>query len=347
MYLENQLNAIGGIKFSSKVPTAGINLEQGMLINPDFYGSLNQTEQMMLVEHELLHLILKHHTRFDHDYAANVAADLAINSMLQKRFCGDKDPSKIIPTLYSEGCFPSKMGLPENQTAEWYLQALKSNRYYYDLPLDLGFGSKLDSKLGELEDKSSGALAGNGGLDTEVKEHKKKEKYSFDSYLQSLVGNKSYRSDFGYVERMGRSRRYDTLLPQTVLSEGDVRIRKNKVLLFLDFSGSCQKMIGDFTHAADQISKRLFDVVKFKFADYVVPFNDGGYGGGTNFENLRHEAAKHQYDMVWVFTDGEGSFYQTMKDADKWYWFLDGSCQIRNIPKGCKIAFLKQLKSKP
>jgi hypothetical protein len=346
MYLENQLAAIGGIKFDNVVDTAGINLD-GMHINPNFYATLNDTEKQFLIEHELLHLVLKHHERFDLNQQTNIAADLAINSMLQRRFCGDRDPAKIIPRMYETGCFPSKMGFPEDQTTDWYLGALEKEAPW-DLP-QLGFGSPLDPKLGELGEllDLSGILAGDSSLDTQVKDLKKREKYTFAHLVQSLVGNKSYRSDFGFVEKIGRNRRFKSLLPSTVLGEGDLRVRKNKVLLFLDFSGSCRMMIGDFVNAANQIPKNLFEIVKFKFATVVVPFDSDNCGGGTSFEEVRKEVSRQKnYDMVWMFTDGESSFYRDIPNPEKWHWFLSGTCERTAIHKLSKVHYLDKLKKK-
>lgn len=345
MYLENQLAAVGGVKFSNSVPTAGIS-EKELLINPGFFQTLNETEKRFLIEHELLHLILKHHSRFGGpSLHNNIGCDLAINSILQKRFCGDKDPSKVIPNLYDDGYFPSKCKFPEGQTADWYIEAIRSNPYL--IQQKSTFGSSLNKNLSSLEDAVDGIFANDSGMDTQIKEIKKKERYSFLSLVQSLVGNRSFRNDYGYVERFGRNRRFDSLLPTSVLSEGDLRIRKNKILLFLDYSGSCRNMINDFNNASSQIPTKLFEIVKFKFADFVVPFSaDDGYGGGTHYPNLIIEAKKHSYDMVWVFSDGEGYFSDVMKDPQKWHWFLDGSQNLASIPKGCHIHFLQLLKRK-
>lgn len=341
MYLENQLAAIGGIKFSDKVPTAGVTKEE-LLVNKSFYDSLNDVEQRFLIEHELLHLIFKHHSRFPNSSIyENVASDLAINSLLKKRFCGNKDPRDVIPHLYATGCFPCKQSLPDGETTDWYLKAI-------DIPhfslTPNGFGGKLNKELASLEEGIGDILAGDSTLDIAVKILKKKERYSFSQLVQTLVGNRSYRNDYGYVERFGRNRKFDSLLPSSVLSEGDVRIRKNNILLFLDFSGSCRSMASDFVSAADSIPQKLFNINKFKFGTHVVPFESSACGSGTCYDAIHQKVSYFKYDMVWIFTDGYSRFSAEIKDTDKWHWFLCKNSTTETIPRGSHIHFLDLLK---
>lgn len=344
MYLENQLAAIGGYTFDKSVPTAAITTEK-MLINPDFFGPLNEIEKKFVIDHEVMHLILKHHSRFDSSMATNIATDLAINSILQSRYCGNKNPKYIIPNLFLNGCFPSNYGLPEYKSADWYLAAISSHDYSSRLKQPT-FGGELSKNLVMREGDAVGLYAADASFNKELERIIKKERYSFEELCKSLVGRASFHNDYGLVERFGRNRRYSSLLPSECFGEDDIKISKNKVLLYLDFSGSCVSMLPDFLNAAEQIPKRLFNIVKYKFSTKVVPF-DSDIGGGTAFDILASHAYNYhrKYDMVWVFTDGHGTSIQ-LKDEEKWHWFLSTGGTMSYIPKKCNVHMLDAYRRK-
>lgn len=344
MYISAQLAAIGGVKESESVETAGINSDE-LLINPIFYKSLNSIERLLLVDHEILHLVFHHHTRFENSLLTNYCADLAINGILYRKYVGSEDPNIIIPTLWKIGVFPQKDNLPELMTTDWYIEVLKSReiyKYAYT-PLYQGFGGRIGEGAA-LEEKLNGLEGGLGDLQKQVrKEFEYSKNRSFDKLVKDLAGCGTISSGYGQIERYGYNRRQpDSLIPYCGYGEGNVKIRKNNIILLLDYSSSCESLIPIFEKAVSQISKQFFNTDCYLFADYIHK-SPNNVGSGTNYNDFDNFVSKYSYDMVWVFTDGYGSKCK-LSHPNKWHWFLKGesisSTTIDFIPKDSHIHFL-------
>lgn len=128
--------------FDPRLPAvAGVQVSTHVLlrIHPERYFAEEAEHRIGILEHELHHVVLKHHIRGKHmtnPMKANVAADLAVNPMVGR----DKLPPWTI--------FPDDLDLPEDQTFEWY---------YDNLPKPEGRGA------GQEEDEEGGGGAGQGG----------------------------------------------------------------------------------------------------------------------------------------------------------------------------------------
>ena len=81
---------IGKPIFTKAIPTAAVGFDKFgqvlyMLLNPDFWDSLNVVNKAFVIAHESLHIILNHGKR-GHEYSdqklVNVAQDIVINEML-------------------------------------------------------------------------------------------------------------------------------------------------------------------------------------------------------------------------------------------------------------------------
>lgn len=348
MLLETYLCALGGYTFSKEVQTAGAS-KSNILVNPDFWELLNETERSFLIDHEVLHVVLNHHSRFEkeHHGIANVACDLAINSMLYEQYVGKKDPARIIPKLWEAGQFPQKYGMETLRGADFYLELLKQSMHMLPQALRgaIQRASSEQSGSKELEEKleESGGFSLDGTeIANQVKIELMRSKQSFESLLKELYGNTSLHSGFVREERFCRARRGPTsslALPEMWSESGQAKIRKNKIGLFLDFSGSCSSMTGIFQAAAELIPKQFFVVDKYKFATKLAKFEENTFiGGGTNFGPI--QGYEKMYDQIWIFSDADGNM-PCWSTPSKITWFLGGDCiRPENIHKPASMYIL-------
>ncbi len=110
------------VSITEDVPTAGVgwyNNKYNLVINPNFFGTLNVDERIGVLIHEALHAMLKHNFRQgERDQKLfNVAADIALNQLI-------KAPAKL-----PEGAMvPETFEFDKNLTAEGYYELLKQEQ---------------------------------------------------------------------------------------------------------------------------------------------------------------------------------------------------------------------------
>lgn len=347
MFLAAELKALGGFTFKEGIGTACVS-EKGIEIDPSFWKSLNPMEKEFLLDHEVAHIKLKHGTRFKNEDSlqANKATDLAINSLLYSQYVGKGDPTVLIPTLYSYGYFPNKFDMPDFETAETYLELIGSRPDRNYEILGKSFGSNIGDSL-ELEkklDESFGKDADDSltEFSREILKLKERPRQKFVSLIKELTGNNTIGGSYTLEERWTRNRRMPwSLLPSEIRTETKGPLKKNKLGLFLDFSGSCAAMIGVFQKAAALVPQRYYNVTLFRFANSVDYLEGGEYiGGGTDFRPI--EQYEKDFDQIWVFTDGLGPM-PTISSPSKWRWFLSGAeIMTKGIKKPSTIHMLSQ-----
>jgi hypothetical protein len=126
---------------------------------------------------------------------------------------------------------------------------------------------------------------------------------------------------------------------------------RNKILLFMDASGSCSSHKNRFFAAARSIPKKRFDVELCSFdtkvfkLDINKPTMRGG--GGTCFSIMEDYIQQvyipehgHYPDAVFLITDGYGNKFQPQY-PERWYWFMTAGHSLNYIPKGSHIYYLK------
>lgn len=359
MFIESALYAVGGIKFNDNIETARIS-NIGIEVNPDFWKVLNDVERDFLIEHELYHLIFEHLTHFKQiTQEINQAMDAAINSILQYKYVGDGEPDVVIPTLYRCGVFPSKYGLPELQTTIYYLEAFKSiqsnivNSWIDDIQLSKEEAEKLLEQIKQSIGEQSMPGRGVGELSEVIRKHiERPAKTKFNDAIKEIAGNTTNYHGFGMVDRYQTNRNNINLIPYERLREGNIRARKQRLLVILDYSGSCKNMVELFEAAAASISPNFFDIRKFIFASDAAEvslgnndYNSYKIGGGTSFSKLvRYILDKGIiYDQAWIFTDGDGDNISDYNiEYSKWTWLLSSYSRTEYIPPKSKIRFLSE-----
>lgn len=93
----------------------GINCE--IVINPDYWESQNDIQQMNLLHHEVYHIVFKHMffiDSFPNRELLNLAADCEVNSYLK-----DLDDSWVVPSLWN---------LPERKGTKFYYEEISKHK---------------------------------------------------------------------------------------------------------------------------------------------------------------------------------------------------------------------------
>lgn len=114
-------------------------------------------------------------------------------------------------------------------------------------------------------------------------------------------------------------------------------IKPVRLWLYVDISGSCEKLYPYFTAAVNSIPASFkAKVFAFNHAVHETKKKNGKiilpYGGGTSFDAIwnhvmKARAARDKIDYVWVFTDGYSSLRTGRNPAQdatsEWIWFID------------------------
>lgn len=106
-------------RFSSEVPTLGVGMSGiscQLLVNKDFWESLNDDQQVGLMNHEALHICFQHifiSSSFDNRALFNIAADLEVNSYIERHM------------LTANGMFHENFGLESRQGTKYYYEQLR------------------------------------------------------------------------------------------------------------------------------------------------------------------------------------------------------------------------------
>lgn len=122
----------------TQVPVAGVSVIEGKItlyINPKGYLRYTKPERLFILKHEVLHVIFIHYLRRNgrDPHLWNVAADIAINQLIETEFC--QAPVDCLK--------PEHYDLPLKESAEAYYNILLKKPGKIQIPLDL-----LESILG-------------------------------------------------------------------------------------------------------------------------------------------------------------------------------------------------------
>lgn len=349
--------SISGISCSDKIQTAGIvwNKESkqiNMLINPDFWRSLNEHTKLFVLCHEMLHVFLYHPQRTKQlkldRVRANIAQDVCINEMLVNNFAFVRNDLTIGEWLCWLDTVPFKSTPQPDREFEYYYNLLKNGEGNLPQLVDDHGGWNFPDNIGdiikdamgnmeveELEDLSKrinsdgngGNKAGTEGDLSEVIKFKKNVTRS--NRWHKIFKHWTEAIDSVKEDWLRKNRRLASLHNSKFILpcdyEKEDKKEKAKIYLFLDTSGSCRDMAGDFYDAANSIPKKYFDVKMFGFTTSVYPIvnNELKGFGGTYFHIIEDFLAKEKTypTAVFVITDGEGDRVYP-KHPDRWYWFL-------------------------
>lgn len=342
---------------NSQIPTMAVGITRrvdlALYYNPDFVKKLSKTELRAVLKHEALHVLLHHLTRVKHyAYAPkpfNIAADMAINCHIEG--------------LPDGAVYPKTFGLPDNQSSEWYYDALKQEAEKQGLDPNQvpGDGDTIDDhslwedfdddiikeklrNIGEQaikaqESKSWGSIPGDLAAqiiaaNKPVVNWKKEVRYFINRLI--LAGRKN--------TRMRPNRRYGYTNP------GAKKDFTSKLLVAFDTSGSVSD--AQLQEFATELNG-MIDCVQVDFVTFDTQLHDQPKEfkkrkkkidvkgrGGTCFEPIIELADKMEYDGLIVFTDGYAPF--PPKPRCRMLWAVCEQDRNVNFPYGKKVVIEKK-----
>lgn len=329
------------IEESDKIPTAGVSLNKNLLtfeltVNPKFWASLTDRQQVEVFKHELLHICFYHcflGKSFRDWDLFNIAADAEVNQYLDKQNL----PEGCVDLV---GQYP---GLAQKAGAKFYYDFLQQQTQNKpNMPLvggDQGlgqqpksFGNTLDDhsawkEIDELSEAEKELISealnkalveayqnakGRGTIPGSLEEYigkllDRKQIFNWKAYFRRLIGNAE--ETWIKVSRKKESRRFNG-------GAGIKKVHYSNILVGVDTSGSVSSdELREFFTEMRHISKTKNVVVDVSEFDYTIHrtyrFNGKFTGkiegrGGTNFQPVvdQYNANRKKYSALIIFTDG-------------------------------------------
>lgn len=337
---------------SNKLPTMGVGVTRrvdlGLFYNPDFVVGMTDIQLRAVLKHEALHVLLHHLTRSKHfAYAMkgyNIAADVAINQNIEG--------------LPDGALYPHTLGLPTEQSSEWYYESLKKQAG--DDPIEKiveGKGDLVDdhSMWEELDDEIITEKL-RGIAEKSIKEQEKKGWGSINGNIvqQIMAANRpvvNWKKEVRYFinklvlmgrrsTRMRPNRRYGYINP------GSKRNYTSKLLVAFDTSGSVSdEQLKEFlTELNGMIDHVHADFIQF---DTIIYGDPEPYSkakgkveikgrGGTCFDPVIELVDELKYDGLIVFTDGYAPF--PAKPKARVLWAVCERDKDVNFPYGKRVV---------
>lgn len=128
---------------SKDIPTAGVCVKNKIQlhVNPEFFGSLSNEEQVAVLKHECQHILNQHIIRAKeldptiYEQKKGDAIDSMINGAKHMviNIAADCSINPGIPNVPKDGILPKKFDLRNGETMEWYVEQLKKNEKLKEL----------------------------------------------------------------------------------------------------------------------------------------------------------------------------------------------------------------------
>lgn len=347
-------------EFTNRIPTAGVSITDkvNLIINPDFFRTLNPIEQAAVLEHECLHVVMNHFKRREHrkHRMYNVAADMAINDYIKGlpkeiRLMKDGKPvtDKEGKEVKSKLIFAKDMQLPQFQTSEYYYEQLQKRQ-------DQNKDQQYEPGQDTLDDHDvwGESIDNDEVIDEKIKGLVKpamdaaRKAGQFPHDLEKLVSAlfnkaKDWRQDLqkfaaknteilGESSRKVRNRRYGILFP------GYKKMPHLTLAVAVDTSGSVPD------EALDQFMAEIAKIEKQGATIWIIESDADVHAcykfdprkkikfhgrGGTSFGPALRKAEELDVDGVIYMTDGDDYGPETKKPSFPVMWALLKGCQIR------------------
>lgn len=308
-------------KYTTDIPTAAVALDEKkkifLLVNPEFFGSIEDNQKTAVVIHEILHLVLRHLTRIgDRDKKIwGISADCVVNQYLP--FVDDKWGIITIPMLEKQ----FNIKIPSGETVEYYYDLFKQH-VPPDMEITLSFGDNHDgwSELTETQkeilekefdvmlkdafQKARGIVPGN--LSSVIKEIMNPT-LPWEAILHKFL--QFSRKTTRMFTKKKLSKRFDTI-------PGERNTDQFKLVVGIDTSGSVSN------ENLQSFAEELYGIAKFPNTEITVveadaqiqqiyPFKRGfkmGHEflgrGGTEFQSVVNYAVEKKADALVYLTDG-------------------------------------------
>ena len=356
-------------QFTKSCSTAGVGkhgIGMRLVINPDFFQSLEELHQQGLLKHELLHIAFGHiilSDLYSNKKLFNIAADIEINQYISSDMLPDGGltlesfPEMTLPVragtrvyydLLNQTC--DQNGNSSNEALQSILDQMNGNSQYchaeWEEITDLGEAEKkLVQKQYEHQMKQTAEeIKKNcGNIPGELAEIIERlftvppSKFNWKAYLKRFINNASTV----YTKKLRRknNKRYT--------GNPGLKIKhKNHVLVGVDTSGSVSsEELVEFMHELVHMTRTGNDITVAQFDTQVTDVSkfdvkknwDIKGRGGTSFQPVvdHYNHPKSQYSAFVCLTDGEASSPENCpKNA---LWVHSSRSSINNELPGLKI----------
>lgn len=367
----HELLTLVGRKETRDIQTMGVSVEGSSIVlhyNRDFFTSLKDEEIRYVLAHEMLHLALHHcTTRKPTDEAErrlhNIAADLAVNSLIVE------DAWKKMPKGKCKGLLPKDFKLPSKLSLEQYVDLLpKQGSSQNGGGNQNGKNDIGDGGAGDGDGKAGGSgvdeKGGHGGFSVhdgwseeenqvadEIIRQKIREMENSDRFWGKMPGDVKQIILAAQKSRIAWHRILRYRLGQLVSKmsvhtfkrpnrrfgwpyTGFKRDATDRILLLWDTSGSiADEELSRFLSETNRISEtQPVDVQMFDHAlqGKIVPFNrkmkkmEVSGRGGTSFKEPFELADKLRYGAVVCLTDGCADPIERPKHVRDIIWAIVG-----------------------
>lgn len=159
--------SLGVPLFTRRIPTAAVGFDKNgsciyMLLNPDFWDSLDIINKAFVISHECLHVVLNHGKRGNqhkNQEEVNKAQDIVNNEMLIFAFGFNRyDITNWEKYCFIDTIFTKEMiieqNIIKNGTFEYYLDLMQSNEIKSEQKTVDHHSSKLTDEISDLNDLS-------------------------------------------------------------------------------------------------------------------------------------------------------------------------------------------------
>ncbi len=372
------------IEFSDQISTACVSFDKlsgtpiQILLNEQFWNSLDEESQAFVIAHELMHILLNHGARYKADKynltKVNIAEDIVIDHMLEDYLYFNRailNPFLRNDISWIDTVFPNRIDVLSNQSTDYYYNLLPDNlttefdtvelsaEDIEDFLESTGIRDMAESDSTFSQVLSEEAGTGKGAAIQLQKKHIKPKK-KWESVVKEWE-SRHIRFITKKVERWDRvNRRFQDILATmmncklpTNIEIADDYIDKSKldVFFFLDSSGSCYDLKDRFYAAAKSLDPKRFRLRTFAFDTSVVELDlsSGKFygGGGTRFDIIENKIQSimrneniRKYPHVWCISDGYGNSVTPQK-PERWNWFLTKGHTKRYIHEKSRVFNLE------
>lgn len=374
------LSTVQFVPANHRFKTAAVNFPKGvgsqMFINVAFWNGLNDDEQLFVILHECLHVMLDHGIRNARNvpgatpYLINVAQDITINEMIVDLF---NLPRGLLADwkryCWIETCFADPTKIERNQVFEYYLRKLIEDPSAIKAELvdehdgesggwTDGDPDPLAQEIGKyLSDDELNALLekmkreDGRGISMSpynvILEQRTPERIDFNQLIKNLKRSAKARDD-REEDSFARSPR--RLAGTNMILPGRIGCKpqhtKLITALFFDVSGSCMTHLHKFHDCAMAFDReeKLFDVRTFAFDTRVKELKRGeqvGVGGGTSFDIIETKCREIELETGrypdCVVVLTDGAGNQVHPlHPTRWVWLLTPRATKSYIPYGCR-----------
>lgn len=294
--------------FKDDIPAPAATDGSKVFINEDLFSSYSDVEQYGILCHEARHILYQHpkiaKVKELKPSLYNIATDIIINEEVIK--AGRKLPDGCLTRELPNGTVVPKHLKSSMSIYEWLLDVLPKETSFDAKDL-MEEPSNVDGEIKQLAEIELEKNYSQEARDTKevIRELKDVKGLSIFDYVKYEVGRLTQPLWKRNFRREGRS------VPGCVMPSYRAQVRLPKVKVFIDASGSMNKVIDNIISGLDKVfaKGKMFSARYFLFDTKIEEYRDhdqiGYFLGGTNLNLVADNLT--EADMYFVITDCEGN----------------------------------------